>query len=80
MSEVTRLRIQINGHTDDVGDVASNQDLSEQRAKSVYEFLIEKAIDPSRLKYKGFGESKPMESNDSPEGRAKNRRTEFEVW
>lgn len=80
LSEVPRLRIQINGHTDNVGDVASNQALSEQRAKAVHDFLIAKEIDASRLKYKGFGESKPMESNDKPDGRAKNRRTEFEVW
>lgn len=80
LQETPALRIQISGHTDDVGDDASNQTLSENRAKAVYEYLIQNGIPAERLRYKGFGESKPIETNDTPEGRARNRRTEFVVW
>jgi len=73
------LRIRINGHTDDVGSDTDNQELSEARAKAVYQYLIDKGIDPARLDYKGFGESQPIETNDTAEGRQQNRRTEFEV-
>ena len=73
------IRIRINGHTDNVGDDASNQRLSEARAKAVYDYLIGKNIEAARLEYKGFGESRPIEPNDTPESRARNRRTEFEV-
>ncbi len=75
-----QLRIQINGHTDNIGDDAANQALSEQRAKAVQDYLLEKSIATTRLKFKGFGESKPMEPNDTEAGRARNRRTEFETW
>jgi outer membrane protein OmpA-like peptidoglycan-associated protein len=73
------LRIQINGHTDDVGSEEDNQQLSEGRAKAVYEYLMNKGIATSRLKYKGFGESLPIASNDTDAGRQQNRRTEFVV-
>ncbi len=72
------LKIRINGHTDNVGSEADNLILSEKRAKAVYHFLIENGINASRLGYKGFGENQPIASNDSPEGRQRNRRTEFE--
>lgn len=80
LTQMPELHIQINGHTDNVGNDQDNQVLSEQRAKAVHDYLISKGIDPARLRFKGFGESKPVETNDTPEGRAKNRRTEFEVW
>ncbi|HRI61936.1 MAG TPA: OmpA family protein [Saprospiraceae bacterium] len=80
LTEVPSLRIQINGHTDNVGDDAFNQKLSEARAKSVYDYLIAKNITGDRLKYKGFGETQPVETNDTAEGRGRNRRTEFVVW
>lgn len=80
LTEVPTLKIQINGHTDNVGDDASNQRLSEARAKAVYDYLINKNIAAERLKYKGFGESQPVETNDTAEGRGRNRRTEFVVW
>lgn len=73
------LHIQINGHTDNVGAAADNQQLSEERAKAVYNFLREKGVDAGRLQYKGFGESRPLSPNDTEEGRQENRRTEFEV-
>lgn len=73
------LKIQINGHTDNVGNEEDNLQLSEARAKAVYDFLINKGVSSDRLKYKGFGESQPIETNDTEEGRRNNRRTEFEV-
>lgn len=80
LKQAPTLRIQINGHTDNVGDEADNQALSEQRAKAVHDYLLEKTIESGRLKFKGFGENKPLESNDTEAGRARNRRTEFETW
>ncbi len=71
------LKIQINGHTDSIGSDESNLTLSNNRAKAVYDFLIQNGIDEKRLKYKGFGEAEPVASNDTPEGRQENRRTEF---
>ncbi len=80
LREQPQLRIQINGHTDNVGDDASNQSLSERRAKAVYDYLLSQGISAERLRYRGFGETRPVQSNDTAEGRAQNRRTEFEVW
>lgn len=73
------LIVEISGHTDNVGEKAANQQLSENRAKAVKEYLVSKGISEERLQYKGYGESKPIATNDTPEGRAKNRRTEFTV-
>ncbi|PSR09731.1 MAG: flagellar motor protein MotB, partial [Bacteroidetes bacterium] len=74
-----QLRIRINGHTDNVGEAAANQALSEARARSVYTYLTAKGIAAARLRYQGFGESRPLADNTTEEGRARNRRTEFEV-
>ncbi len=73
------LKIEIHGHTDNVGSDEDNMRLSEERAKSVMLALIDKGILPSRISSKGFGESKPIDSNDTEEGRKNNRRTEFVV-
>ena len=73
------ISIEIDGHTDDVGDDKVNQLLSENRAKTVYNYLIENKITASRLSYKGFGETKPVSNNTTEEGRQKNRRTEFRI-
>ena len=81
LKQLSWLRIQINGHTDQVGTDAANQTLSEARAKAVYNYLINKGIASERLRFKGFGESKPLSNApDTEEGRSQNRRTEFEVW
>lgn len=80
LSETPELRVQINGHTDVVGNSAANQTLSESRAKAVLDYLVGQGIKAERLRFKGFGASKPVASNDTPEGRALNRRTEFERW
>jgi outer membrane protein OmpA-like peptidoglycan-associated protein len=71
------LRFSVEGHTDSDGDQAHNQTLSEARAKSVMNKLISMGINGSRLKHKGFGESKPIDNNNTPEGKANNRRVEF---
>lgn len=80
LKQSPQLRIQINGHTDHVGTEADNQALSEARAKSVYQALNARGIELARLRFKGFGETKPLGDNNTPEGRAQNRRTEFEIW
>lgn len=74
-----KLRFAIHGHTDNVGDAQSNLVLSEQRAKSVYSYLLQKGIASSRMEFKGFGESKPIKDNNTEAGRLKNRRTEFVI-
>ncbi len=72
------LKISIEGHTDNVGEDAANQDLSKRRAASVKAYLMEKySIEDSRLQSQGFGETKPVDSNDTPEGRQNNRRVEL---
>ena len=77
MKEHQDLRLSIEGHTDSDGDTAWNQKLSEKRAAAVKDILVERGIEPSRLKTKGYGESKPVDSNSTPEGKANNRRVEF---
>ncbi|HVS91542.1 MAG TPA: OmpA family protein [Mucilaginibacter sp.] len=73
------IHIEISGHTDNVGTVQSNQVLSENRAKAVYQYLVNNGISADRLSYKGYGETQPIASNDTDEGKAKNRRTEFKI-
>lgn len=79
MKKNKNLKIEIAGHTDNVGDKKTNQLLSQNRAKSVYEYLIKKSIEAERLSFKGYGDSKPKVENNSDINRAKNRRTEFKV-
>ena len=73
------VKIEISGHTDNVGDKKLNLTLSENRAKSVYDHLIKNLITTERLLYKGYGDTKPKAANDTEENKAKNRRTEFKV-
>lgn len=73
------MRILLSGHTDNVGSPEDNQALSEARAQAVRTYLIKGGIAPERLEAKGFGETQPRHSNATEEGRAKNRRTTFEV-
>jgi outer membrane protein OmpA-like peptidoglycan-associated protein len=73
------LRIEVQGHTDNVGNDAGNQTLSENRAKSVRAYLIGRGCNAGNITAKGFGESKPKASNDTDEGRAQNRRVEIRV-
>lgn len=71
------LKVEITGHTDNVGNETVNTKLSEARAKAVCDQLISKSIDPGRMTHKGFGSSQPIAPNDSEEGRKQNRRVEF---
>lgn len=73
------LVIAIYGHTDDNGESESNLHLSTDRAYSVMAYLQEDGIEKERMSFEGFGETKPIATNDTPEGRAKNRRTEFVI-
>lgn len=75
----TLKKIELSGHTDNVGDKKLNQILSENRAKAVYEYLLQHKISKERLTYKGYGDSKPVVPNDSDEHRQMNRRTEFKI-
>ena len=77
MKDHSDLKFSVEGHTDSDGDDASNQNLSEARASSVKNALVDLGIDASRLETKGFGESKPVSDNTTPEGKANNRRVEF---
>lgn len=74
-----KVKIELSGHTDNQGTEKHNQELSENRAKAVYDYLLEKGINPKRLTYVGYGFSQPIDTNDTSEGRANNRRTEFKV-
>jgi OOP family OmpA-OmpF porin len=75
-----QLKIEIGGHTDSSGSPEMNQKLSEARAKAVLEYMTRNSkIEKSQYTYKGYGETKPIASNDTEEGRAKNRRVDFKV-
>jgi OmpA-OmpF porin, OOP family len=71
--------IEIDGNTDDRGDPASNMTLSQKRANAVRHYLVQQGVDPSTLTTKGNGDTKPLASNDTNEGRLHNRRIEFIV-
>jgi outer membrane protein OmpA-like peptidoglycan-associated protein len=73
------LKVEISGHTDNIGTLEYNLSLSENRAKSVVNFLINKNISNTRLRFKGYGESNPIDTNETDIGRANNRRTEITV-
>jgi outer membrane protein OmpA-like peptidoglycan-associated protein/tetratricopeptide (TPR) repeat protein len=79
LNENPSMRIELSGHTDNRGTEEYNQKLSEDRAKSCVDYLTSKGIAPSRLEYKGYGESKPINPNNTEEGWAENRRTEFKI-
>ncbi|HCX22807.1 MAG TPA: hypothetical protein DHN29_12880 [Cytophagales bacterium] len=71
--------IEIGGHTDDVGSDALNLSLSQKRADAVRQYMILAGIEENRVRSKGYGETQPIADNSTAEGKAKNRRTEFEI-
>lgn len=73
------MQLQINGHTDNIGSEEYNQKLSEDRANSVYKYFLKKGIPASKMAIKGFGFKYPIDTNDTEEGRAKNRRVEVDI-
>ena len=77
--EIKNLRIKISGHTDNTGDRVFNKSLSEKRARTVVDYLVQQGISIDRLEYAGYGMEKPIASNNTAEGRQMNRRTEFEI-
>jgi outer membrane protein OmpA-like peptidoglycan-associated protein len=76
MTHKKTAHIEISGHTDNVGKKSANKKLSQQRADAVRAYLVAKGIDPDRIKAVGYGDEKPVASNDTSEGRQKNRRIE----
>jgi OmpA-OmpF porin, OOP family len=79
MMENPEYKLSIEGHTDNQGDDAKNLDLSQRRANAVMKYLTDKGVDAKRLRATGFGETKPVDTNDTAPGRAKNRRVEFKI-
>ncbi len=79
LNENPAIKIEISGHTDNIGDAKINQALSESRAISVMNFLIANGIAKTRLLSKGYGSTQPLDSNDTEAGRQHNRRTEFKI-
>ena len=79
MKENAAVKIEIGGHTDNTGSAGYNRQLSEKRARAVFDYLVEKGIDARRLTPKGYGPDQPRASNDGEEGRQLNRRIEFKV-
>ena len=79
MNENPQVRIRIIGHTDNVGSDEANRKLSEGRANAVKDDIVGRGIDTQRIETIGKGESEPVASNDTEEGRAQNRRVEFVI-
>jgi len=79
MNEHPGIRINVEGHTDSMGSDAYNQKLSDQRSASVVSYLLSKGVAADRMRARGFGESRPVASNDTGEGRAQNRRVDLIV-
>jgi outer membrane protein OmpA-like peptidoglycan-associated protein len=79
MEENPDIRIAINGHTDNQGSEAYNKELSTKRAKAVFDYLLSAGISEERLEYRGYGQSKPIASNETEAGRQENRRIAFEI-
>lgn len=73
------VKVEISGHTDNIGSAAYNMELSTKRAKSVYDFLIFKRIRPEQITYLGYGQDRPLVPNDNSESQSRNRRIEFKI-
>lgn len=73
------IKVEISGHTDNTGSQQYNQSLSEKRAQSVVDYLVKAGTNPAQLTAKGYGLLKPIDSNETEEGRANNRRTELTI-
>lgn len=79
MKDNASIKIEIGGHTDNVGDEGANKTLSQERANSCMTYVVSKGIDAIHLKAVGYGQTKPLVANNSDENRAKNRRVEFKI-
>ena len=79
LAEAPGLALEIQGHTDNTGDPDANQTLSELRAQSVLDYLVNAGVSADRLTAVGFGQDQPIADNDTPEGQQQNRRIEFAI-
>jgi OOP family OmpA-OmpF porin len=79
MNKYDHLRIEIQAHTDSMGDAGYNQSLSQKRAESVRDYMVDEGIAADRMEVKGYGETKPVADNNTREGRAANRRVELKI-
>nr|HMU05517.1 OmpA family protein [Saprospiraceae bacterium] len=79
MNRYPDFNMNISGHTDNTGSSTANQSLSERRAKACYEFLVKQGISADRMSFTGFGESRPISTNENEKGRTLNRRVEFNM-
>jgi outer membrane protein OmpA-like peptidoglycan-associated protein len=79
LNEYSNAQFNIEGHTDSVGSAKLNKSLSQSRAKSVMDYLVNNGISPERLNYAGYGEERPLDSNKTRAGRARNRRVEINL-
>jgi outer membrane protein OmpA-like peptidoglycan-associated protein len=79
MGRYPNYRLKISGYTDNVGNAANNQRLSESRARACYDYLSTRSISTSKMDYAGYGESFPIGDNNTAAGRKLNRRTEFQL-
>ncbi|MBD3810556.1 MAG: OmpA family protein, partial [Sulfuricurvum sp.] len=79
MVKYPETKIEVQGHTDSIGDNNTNLSLSQLRAQSVTSYLTAKGVDSNRIRSVGFGETMPIASNDTAEGREKNRRVEIKI-
>jgi len=79
MTSNPKIRIEISGHTDNTGDKQKNIDLSQNRAKEVYNYLVQNNIPAARLTFKGYADNQPIADNNTSEGKALNRRTEMKI-
>ena len=79
LKKYPNLRIEVGGHTDNVGDPATNRALSQQRADVVKAYLLAQGIGANAMTSVGYGSTKPVDTNDTDAGRQKNRRTEFRI-
>ena len=79
LNSLPDMPVEIGGHTDNTGDDAYNQTLSERRARAVHDFLLDKGVNSARLRWHGYGENQPVDNNETDAGRQKNRRVEIKV-
>ena len=79
LTENPSLKVEIGGHTDNIGKPEDNLKLSTNRAKSIVDYLVSRGIDITRLNFKGFGSTQPIADNNTEQGRAMNRRTTFTI-
>ncbi len=79
MNKYPDYKLSIKGHTDNTGDKDKNVELSRNRAKSCLDYFVANGIDASRVSYRGYGQSQPIDTNETEEGRERNRRVEFEL-